>query len=120
MKDRFKLNREKRQRRANRTRANIFGVPEKPRLSVFRSNSHIYAQLIDDQNGRTLASVSDLEIKKTGKKTKIEIAFLAGKEIAKKAEPLKLIGTVFDKGGYKYHGIVKSLAEGAREGGLKF
>ena len=125
----------KRYRRHKRVRAKIFGTKEKPRLCVFRSAKHIYVQLIDDEKGKTLAAASDQEIKK-GKKSKIEIAKAVGKLIAKKAlektttrpprPPTRFARgpliekVVFDRGGYQYHGRVKALAEGAREGGLKF
>ena len=114
------LKREKRKRRHKRVRAKISGTAKIPRLCVFRSNKHIYAQLIDDTQGKTLLSASDLEIKFKGKKTKTEKAFEVGKLIAKKAQEKKIQKIVFDRGGYKYHGRVKALAEGAREGGLKF
>jgi len=120
MKNSLKILKIKKQRRANRTRAKILGTIERPRLSVFRSNQHIYGQLINDEKSITLASASDLELKKSGKKTKIELAKEVGMLLAKKAADLKIKKVVFDKGGYRYHGIVKSLAEGAREGGLNF
>ena len=123
----------KRQRRHKRIRARIRGTATVPRLCVFRSNKHVYGQLIDDEKGKTLIAVSDSEIrrKKTQKKTqknpKIEIAQEVGKLLAKKAIDLpagkagkKIEKIVFDRGGYKYHGRIKALAEGAREGGLKF
>ncbi|MDI6592062.1 MAG: 50S ribosomal protein L18 [Patescibacteria group bacterium] len=124
-----KLKREKRYRRHKRVRAKIFGTSEKPRLCVFRSIKHIYAQLIDDQKGKTLISASDLELKNKKIKTKeiqksltkkVAIAYKVGRLIAKKALEKKIEKVVFDRGGYKYHGRVKALAEGAREGGLKF
>lgn len=96
----------------------IFKTKERPRLCVFRSNKHIYAQIIDDEKGITLVSASDLELK--SKKNRIETAFEVGKLIAKKALEKKIEKVVFDRSRYKYHGRVKSLAEGAREGGLKF
>ena len=108
----------KRQRRAARTRSKIFGTILRPRLSVFRSNKHIYAQLIDDENGKTLAWASDLEIKEKDKRT--IIADSVGKLLAQKAETVKIKKVIFDRGGYKYHGRVKALADGARKGGLKF
>lgn len=115
---------EKRERRKKRTRVKIFGTPERPRLCVFRSAKHIYAQLIDDEKAHTLVSASDLELKKRKKekkkKTKKEIAFEVGKLIAEKALKKKIEKVVFDRGQYKYHGRIKALAEGAREGGLKF
>ncbi len=119
MKNAFKIKRAKRQKRAKRTRAKIFGTAKRPRLSIFRSNKHLYAQLIDDEKGKTLASAHDYEIKKTDK-GKAKSASLVGQLIAKKAADIKIDEVIFDKGGYKYHGIVKALAEGAREAGLKF
>lgn len=106
---------EKRYRRHKRVRAKIFGKKEKPRLCVFRSAKHIYAQIIDDERGKTMVSASDLELKKVKDKAK-EV----GKLIAKKALEKKIAKVIFDRGGYNYHGKVKALAEGAREGGLKF
>lgn len=103
--------------RHKRVRAKIAGTAKKPRLSVFRSANHIYAQLIDDEKGRTLISVSDIAQKK-GKKS--ERARAIGKLIAKEAAAKKIQAVVFDRGGYLYHGRIKALAEGAREEGLKF
>lgn len=92
-----------------------------PRLSVFRSNTEIYAQLIDDVNGITLASASSREKDiKAQKVTKTEKSKMVGEAIAKKAIAVGLAGCVFDRGGFLYHGRVKAVAEGAREGGLKF
>ena len=109
--------------------AKISGNSKRPRLCIFRSVKHIYAQLVDDDKGKTLVSASDLEIKKRisstkaskGKeKTKADMAREVGKLIAKKALEKKIEQAVFDRGGYLYHGRVKAIAEGAREGGLKF
>lgn len=123
---------QKRLRKHRRIRAKIFGTAKVPRLCVFRSNQHIYAQLIDDEKGRVLLSASDLNLKvkktKAGKETnkskdqtgKKNSAFEVGKALAQKTEEKKIKKVVFDRGGYKYHGRVKALAEGAREGGLKF
>ena len=111
---------EKRYRRHKRVRAKIFGTKEVPRLSVFRSAKHIYGQLINDEKGQTLISASDLELRRKKGKTKVEKAREVGKLIAKKALAKKIEKVVFDRGGYAYHGRVKALAEGAREGGLKF
>ncbi len=111
---------ERREKRKKRIKAKIFGTKERPRLCVFRSNKHIYCQLVDDTKGHTLASASDRELKLTEKKKKTEIAFEVGKLIAKKAKKLKIEKVVFDRSGYRYHGRVKALAEGARKGGLKF
>lgn len=118
---------EKRHRRHKRVRAKIWGTSKVPRLSVFRSNQHIYAQLINDEKGITLVSASGLDIKKSlprrqaGKKVKkTDKAKEVGKLIAEKALQKKIKEVIFDRGGYKYHGRVKALAQGAREGGLKF
>ncbi|MDD2696838.1 MAG: 50S ribosomal protein L18 [Candidatus Pacebacteria bacterium] len=110
---------EKRQKRHKRVRAKVFGKKDRPRLCIFRSAKHLYAQLIDDGKGKIMAQASDLQIKKT-KGLKKELAKELGKSIAQKAKDLKIERVVFDRGGYKYHGKVKALAEGAREGGLKF
>ncbi|MDI6882978.1 MAG: 50S ribosomal protein L18 [Patescibacteria group bacterium] len=141
---------QKRCRRHKRIRAKIKGTSKVPRLCVFRSAKHIYAQLINDEKGRTIVAVSDLKSKIKNKKAKIQIkdkkptslpkelqrdkeekdkeiltekvavAFEVGKLVAKKALEKKIKKVVFDRGGYKYHGRVKAVAEGAREGGLKF
>ena len=121
MKDLSIIKQQKRKRRQNRLRAKIGGVAEKPRLSVFRSLSHIYAQLIDDRSGRTLAAANDLELTdKAGKMPKAEKAKEVGKLLAEKSVKAGIKKVVFDRGGYKYHGRVRALAEGAREGGLDF
>ena len=107
-------------RRHKRVRNKISGTPERPRLSVFRSNSNIYVQLIDDVNGCTLAQASTLD-KEVKEKHANKVA---GKEvgtlIAKRAEKINIKDIVFDRGGYIYHGVVKEVAEAAREGGLNF
>jgi len=100
-------------------RKKISGTVAKPRLSVFRSNAGIYVQLIDDSTGKTLAAASTQELKAT-KGTKTEISKKVGVAIAEKAKAAGIADVVFDRGGYLYHGRVKALAEGAREGGLKF
>lgn len=114
---------EKRIRRHRRVRARIIGTSSRPRLCVFRSASHVHAQLIDDENGKTIISMSDIGMKakkseKAGGKT--ALAFEVGKMIASLAAQKKILEVVFDRGGYQYHGRVKAVAEGAREGGLKF
>ncbi len=115
------LKQEKRIRRHKRVRSKVFGTAKVPRLCLFRSVKHIYAQLIDDEKGKTLASVKDLEIKqKTKTNGKISLAKEVGKLIAEKGIQKKIKKVVFDRGGYKYHGRVKALAEAARQGGLKF
>ena len=108
---------EKRTRRHNRIRAKVTGTIERPRLSVYKSNKHLYAQLIDDAAGNTLASISTGAIKGKGM---IEKAITAGKEIAKLASSKNIKKIVFDRGGFIYTGQVKALADGAREGGLEF
>jgi len=106
-------------RRHARIRKKVSGTVECPRLSVFRSNKHISCQLIDDVNGKTLASTSSVQLKlKNG--SNIEAASKVGEEIAKLAKKAKIETVVFDRGGYIYHGRVKALAEAAREAGLKF
>lgn len=111
----------RRQRIRYRIRKVVKGSSERPRLAVFRSNTNIYAQLIDDVRGITLVSASSLESDIRGKKmTKTEQAFLVGKKIAEKALASGITEVAFDRGGFLYHGRVKALAEGAREGGLKF
>lgn len=109
---------ERKIRRQKRVRARISWTPTKPRLAVFKSNTSIYAQLIDDTTGTTLCSASSLKIKKAG--TKSEAAKKVWEEIAKLALKSELTQVVFDRGGFSYHGRVKALAEWAREGGLKF
>ena len=101
---------EKRKRRHRRVRAKINGTAEVPRLCVFRSNKYIYAQIIDDEKNKTLASA----------KAELKSADKVGEEVAKKAIKQKIKKVVFDRGGYKYHGRVKALADAARSAGLKF
>jgi len=111
----------KKQKIRFRIRKKISGETQKPRLSVFRSNSDIYAQLIDDNNGKTLASASSRDKDIAAQKgTKIEKSKLVGGAIARKAGELGLKNCVFDRGGNLYHGRIKALADGAREGGLQF
>ncbi|GAB5401233.1 MAG: 50S ribosomal protein L18 [Aureisphaera sp.] len=104
-----------------RIRKSVSGTEQRPRLAVFRSNKEIYAQLIDDVNGKTITAASsrDKDID-ASKANKSEVAKLVGKAIAEKAVKAGVESITFDRGGYLYHGRVKSLAEGAREGGLKF
>ncbi len=101
-----------------RIRSRVTGTAQKPRLSVYRSNKAIYAQLIDDLNGTTMVSTSSRSIAE--KATKVEISVMVGKALAEKAIAAGLTTCVFDRNGYLYHGRVKALAEGAREGGLNF
>ncbi|MBI2640231.1 MAG: 50S ribosomal protein L18 [Candidatus Sungbacteria bacterium] len=108
---------EKRKRRHKRVRAMINGTSDRPRLSVFASNRHLFLQLVDDETGQTLISVSDFNEKHRGPKK--EIAAFLGETLAKKAKEKNIMSVVFDRGGRKYHGIVKEVAEGARKGGLK-
>lgn len=109
-----------RQRRHLRVRRKINGTPECPRLCVYRSNTNIYAQIIDDVAGNTLVSCSTLDKEVKTKHANKEAAKEVGTLIAKKAAEKKIKEIVFDRGGYIYHGVVKELAEAAREGGLKF
>jgi large subunit ribosomal protein L18 len=112
-----------RARRHRRVRNIITGTPARPRLNVFRSLSHIYAQLIDDSTGNTIASASsidgDLRAQMSGKK-KAEQAKLVGQTVAARAQAQGIKQIVFDRGGYRYHGRVQAVADGAREGGLEF
>jgi large subunit ribosomal protein L18 len=111
----------RRQRIRYGIRKKITGTNQKPRLSVFRSNNDIYAQLIDDNDGKTLAAASSKDKDITAQKgTKIEKSKLVGAAIARKASELSINTAVFDRSGYLYHGRVKALADGAREGGLQF
>ena len=110
---------ERRQRIRFRIRKTISGSAAKPRLSVFRSNKEIYAQLIDDVNGVTILAASSRE-KEIGKGTNIEVATAVGKLAGEKALKAGISEVTFDRGGYLYHGRIKSLAEGARAAGLKF
>jgi len=118
---RDKAKRYKRQRRALRVRRRLRAVsPERLRLSVFRSHQHIYAQLIDDLKGVTLASASDFELKNTAGLTKTDKAYQVGRLLSDKIKGLKVKrGIVFDKGPYAFHGRVKALVEGLRQGGVK-
>ena len=111
---------EKRLRIKRRVRGKISGSAELPRLSVFKSNKEIYAQLIDDNSGKTLASASSREKGVDAKGTKTEVSAAVGKAIATKAIAAGIENIVFDRNGFVYHGRVKALADGAREGGLKF
>lgn len=123
----------KRVRRHRRVRAKVTGTAKRPRLAVFRANQHIYAQLIDDSTGKTLAAASSVKVtgakgEKTGAKNtdkdstmnKTEIAAKVGEAIAKAAIGMKISEIVFDRGGFAYHGRVKALADAARASGLKF
>ena len=114
---------EMRKRRHIRVRRKIAGTTDRPRLNVFRSLNQIYAQVIDDSSGQTVVSVSTLDPKvktKAKKLTKTEQAKLVGEEIAKRAKKAGVAEVIFDRGGYKYHGRVKALADAAREAGLEF
>ncbi|HXG46613.1 MAG TPA: 50S ribosomal protein L18, partial [Methylomirabilota bacterium] len=104
-------------RRARHVRNRIFGTPERPRLSVYRSNMHIYAQLIDDAAGVTLAAANSLG---NGYGGNVKAAVAVGRKIAEAAKAKGITKAAFDRGHYKYHGRVKALAEAAREGGLQF
>ena len=109
-----KLNRSRRHRKV---RAKISGTSSRPRIAVFKSNQYIYAQVVDDESGKTLLSVSDMEVKK-GKKS--EKALKIGEALAAQMKEKGLLEAVFDRGGFKFHGRVKSVADGLRSGGIKF
>ncbi|MDX1623737.1 MAG: 50S ribosomal protein L18 [Gemmatimonadota bacterium] len=109
---------ENRRRRHKRVRKRMFGTPDKPRLVVHRSLKHIEAQLVDDFEGRTLLGVSSQALEVEGDKT--DQARATGREVAERAKEEGITRVVFDRGGYRYHGRVKALAEGAREAGLEF
>lgn len=112
-----------RERRRNRVRAVICGTAERPRLSVFRSNKHTVAQLVNDVAGTTMCSARDMEVSPdaahaSGRKQ--QLAFALGKKLAEKAKAIGIVSVVFDRGGYRYHGRVQAVADGARDGGLSF
>ena len=110
-------------RRHHRVRLRVFGTAQRPRLNVFRSNTHLYAQVIDDTTGRTLLSASTLDKELTGTVKNggnVTAAAAVGRLVAERALKANVTAVVFDRGGYKYHGRIKALAEAAREKGLKF
>jgi large subunit ribosomal protein L18 len=112
-----------RMRRHERVRSKVVGTPQRPRLNVYRSLNHIYAQIIDDSQGRTLMSISSLDSSlrdSLAERTKTERAAEVGKVLAERAKQAGITQVVFDRGGYKYHGRIKALAEASREGGLQF
>ena len=112
-----KKKRKDRIKRHKRVRAKIIGIKEVPRVSVFRSASYIYAQVVDDKSGKTFLSVNDIKLKDTNKiKNSLQTGQLLGEELKKKG----VTKIVFDRGGFKYHGRVKALADGLREAGIKF
>lgn len=124
MQDKTRIRKFKRDKKKKRIRKKVLGTSKRPRLAVYRSAKNIYAQLIDDIENRTMATVStlssDLKDKTSKTKSKVEAAKVVGEGIAGKAKELKIKSVVFDRGGYLYHGRVKAVAEGAREGGLEF
>lgn len=107
----------RKEKRVKRVRALIFGTARKPRLAVFRSGKHIYAQLINDEKGVTLAAASDADMKEG---TKVSRAMAVGERIAQAAQKIKIKAAIFDRRSYAYHGRVQAVAEGARKGGLQF
>ena len=110
-------------RRHHRVRLRVYGTPDRPRLNVFRSNAHLYAQLIDDTTGRTLVSASTLDESIKGKLksgANLAAAVAVGRLVAERALKANLKAVVFDRGGYRFHGRIKALAEASREKGLKF
>lgn len=112
--------RRKRLKRKLHIRKRISGTAEKPRMSVFKSNKHLYVQVIDDLAGATLASASNLEKENKSLKTNVEDAAKLGEIIAKRCKEKNIETVVFDRNGFLYHGVVKSLADGARKAGMKF
>src|SRR5580765_80829 len=124
MADKNKLKAQRLERRQFRTRKNIFGTPERPRLSVFRSDKHIYAQLVDDFAGKTLVAVASTSGEVRGSDLKnggnVAAAKKVGAAIAARAKAAGITKVAFDRGGRMYHGRIKALADAAREGGLKF
>lgn len=122
----IKIKREKIIRRRKRVRSKIKGTANRPRLTLFRSNKHLWAQVIDDESGKTLLAASDKEaVADKGSGLKKNAAPLVwaeetGKLLAKKAQERKINSVVFDRGSYRYHGLLKAFAQGARQGGLKF
>ena len=112
--------REKRITRHTRVRATLSGTSDVPRMAVFRSNRHLWLQLIDDVSGRTILAASDMELKAKNKTARKELARSTGELLAKKAKDKKIEKVRFDRGGYLYHGLIREAAEGARKGGLKF
>lgn len=113
------LRKENIEKRKLKVKSKIFGTAEVPRMCVFKSNKYIQAQVIDDVKKDTLVAMTSQKIKESGKMTKIEEAFEVGKEIAEKSLEKKIKKVVFDRNGYRYHGRVKALADGARKGGLE-
>lgn len=118
--DRLSKKRITRVRRKKRVRKKIVGTVTRPRLSVYKSNKNISVQAIDDINGTTLASISTLGKELAGMKSSVDSGKIVGQKIAKKLENMAVSTIIFDRNGYRYHGIVKAIAEGAREAGLKF
>ncbi len=109
-----------RRRRHHRVRKSVHGTDARPRLAVFRSNKHIYAQIIDDDTGRTLASASSKESSVTGESLTVDVAAKVGELVGARAKDAGVTDVVFDRGGFKYHGRVKALADAARDAGLTF
>jgi len=118
--NRMTIKRVRRSRRKQGIRKEILGVPERPRLPVFRSLNHVYAQVIDDLTGKTLASASTRDKGFSDKGAKLSEATAVGKLVAQRAKDKGVSKVVFDRNGYLYHGRIKALADGAREGGLQF
>jgi large subunit ribosomal protein L18 len=108
---------DRRNRRKSKIRNRVIGTNERPRLSVYRTNQHIYAQIVDDSNSQTIVATSDVKLEKG---TKSEKAKLVGEKLAKLAQTKKITKVVFDRNGFKFHGRIKELAQGAKDGGLIF
>ncbi|MBX4211299.1 MAG: 50S ribosomal protein L18 [Candidatus Yanofskybacteria bacterium] len=111
-----------RMRRHRRVRATISGTSDRPRVTVSRSNQHMYAQVIDDTTGKTVAGLSDIKLKEKGSKemsAKVGTAYMIGEQLANQMKAVGITKAVFDRGGFKYHGRVKAVAEGLRKGGIQ-
>ena len=117
--DQIESKKRKRIRRKRHIRKKIHGCADKPRMTVFKSNRHVYVQIIDDESGRTLVSASNLEKENRNLKTTVEDAAKIGEIIGERMKGKKIKTVVFDRNGYKYHGIVKAVADGARKAGIK-
>ncbi len=118
--NRLELKKNKREKRKLRVRAKVYGTAEKPRMSVYRSNKHIYVQVIDDASGNTLASISTMEKDFIDLRNTAANAEKLGQALGERVKKLNIESVVFDRNGYLYHGIVKAVAEGARKAGLQF
>ncbi|MDR1626409.1 MAG: 50S ribosomal protein L18 [Spirochaetia bacterium] len=118
--DRIELKKAQRSRRRFRVRKKIYGTPERPRMTVFRSNRHVYIQVIDDTAGKTLVSASNLEKELASVKNTVGEAGKIGEVVAQRMKQANITKVVFDRNGYLYHGVIKAVADGARRAGIEF